>query len=444
LSKHEHFEQLCVLATSGQLSATESDMLSRHLVECDRCRSLLKDARFLSDLVIPQVLHVSRSDRRVPNDMRERFLARAAAEGLKIQAGPSLVTASSSDGDQQPQPAHTGSRRFTWPNIVPGSLCSWRVWATTATLCVACFVIGLRVETPFRSALLRDAIPSSEQDSAQQDPVHRLPPGAGLAKAGLDSNLERTRALSAEKDQLARQVAGLAQQVRSVEKESQQAALAMMQQLATAKFHAEQDHDALAQRVAELNTRAEDLQSQLDAARQQESLADADLRTARAKTVEYSTRVNLLQAQLQNQEAAALPNPNEVSNLVAARNLHIIDVYDSNLTGKRQVAFGRVFYVEGRSLVFYAYDLASARGQKNFTFHLWGEKVGSKETTLSLGILQSDDPQERRWALTCNNPNLLAKINSVYVTAESSDRERTSPHGARVLYAYFGSQPNHP
>jgi len=33
--------------------------------------------------------------------------------------------------------------------------------------------------------------------------------------------------------------------------------------------------------------------------------------------------------------------------LVAARNLHIVDVYDADPSGKRQRAFGRVFYTEG-------------------------------------------------------------------------------------------------
>jgi hypothetical protein len=129
---------------------------------------------------------------------------------------------------------------------------------------------------------------------------------------------------------------------------------------------------------------------------------------------------------------------------VAARNLHIIDVYDSNAHGKRGRAFGRVFYVEGRSLVFYAYDLPAAHSQKNISFHLWGEKAGSGETTLSLGVLHDDDPREQRWALTCNDPNLLAKINSVYVTAESPGKPNDAPNGPRVLYAYFGAPPNHP
>ncbi len=218
----------------------------------------------------------------------------------------------------------------------------------------------------------------------------------------------------------------------------------MHEQVAIAKTNAERDRNDLLKQVAVLNTRTTELQSQLSAAHLQQSLADVELHDSRSKNVEYSARLDSLQTKLQNLEAAPLPDPNEVSGLVAARNLHIVDVYDSNSGGQRQRAFGRVFYVEGRSLVFYAYDLTGAYQKKNITFHLWGEKVGSKETTLSLGVLHNDDLQERRWALTCNDPGLLAKINSVYVTAESSGKQYDRPRGSRVLYAYFGSRPNHP
>jgi hypothetical protein len=46
--------------------------------------------------------------------------------------------------------------------------------------------------------------------------------------------------------------------------------------------------------------------------------------------------------------------------------------------------------------------------------------------------------------LVFDDPNVLAKINSVFVTAESASRRDSAPHGKKVLYAYFGSSPNHP
>ncbi|MGD0732981.1 MAG: hypothetical protein ABR956_17080 [Terracidiphilus sp.] len=262
--------------------------------------------------------------------------------------------------------------------------------------------------------------------------------------SAIDAERDRLRALTAERDQLAKQIARLDLQLEAAQKEKQKAEASLQQQLSQVQSSAARDRDVLIRQSTDANARAVDLQSQLAAARQQQSLADADLKNARAKTAEYSARLDLVQGQMRNQEAAPLPSADEVGSLVAARNLHIIDVYDSNAAGQRQHAFGRVFYVEGRSLVFYAYDLSAAQAQKNITFHLWGEKAGSKETTLSLGVLHDDDPRERRWALTFDDPKVLAKINSVYVTAESASKQSDAPHGPRVLYAYFGAQPNHP
>jgi hypothetical protein len=135
----------------------------------------------------------------------------------------------------------------------------------------------------------------------------------------------------------------------------------------------------------------------------------------------------------------------EIGDLMAARSLHIVDVYDADPNGKRQRSFGRVFYIEGKSLVFYAYDLDdSGRFKANVVFHVWGGKAGVKQVTHSLGILHKDDAGQNRWAMTFDDPNVLGQINSVFVTAESASKHYDEPHGKKVLYAYFGSPPNHP
>jgi len=135
----------------------------------------------------------------------------------------------------------------------------------------------------------------------------------------------------------------------------------------------------------------------------------------------------------------------EMGDLVAARNLHIVDVYDADPNGRRQKSFGRVFYIEGKSLVFYAYDLDDSHQFKaSVVFHVWGGKAGVKEVTHSLGILRKDDVGQARWAMTFDDPNVLSQINSVFVTAESANKHYDEPHGKKVLFAYFGSQPNHP
>jgi hypothetical protein len=419
---------------SGQLSAAESDLLNQHLVECNTCRTFLKDAQFISDRVIPQALDAFRGETRVPGGMRDRFLARAAGQGLKIQAGVPVAMAPAAEPPGQERVA-TWPRRFLGSNRVFAALHSPQAWAIVGFACVACVVLGLVV----RNTSVAGGRGGSDS-SASPAPRLQTTPTAVPAHATAD----RLRALTIEHDQLAFKLADLDQQLQAAEKEKQQTESKLQQQLAEAQSDAARDHQASTEQAAVLTARVADLQSQLDTTRQQESLATAELRNARANTSEYAARLDLMQAQLRNQDAAPPPVPSEASSLVAARNLHIIDVYDSNANGKRGRAFGRVFYVEGRSLVFYAYDLPVVRAQKNISFHLWGEKVGSSQMTLSLGVLHDDDPRERRWALTCNDQAVLAKINSVYVTAEPPGKPNAAPSGPRVLYAYFGAPPNHP
>jgi hypothetical protein len=46
----------------------------------------------------------------------------------------------------------------------------------------------------------------------------------------------------------------------------------------------------------------------------------------------------------------------DVYDLMGVRSLHIIDVRDANGAGKNQKFFGRIFYTEGKSLIFYVFD----------------------------------------------------------------------------------------
>lgn len=383
---------------------------------------------------MPQILHVFRDETRVPAKMRDRFLARAAREGVKIQAGPPVAVAPVAEPELRER-ATALPRGFLGVSRIFAALRPSPAWAVVGSAGLACFVLGLAVRTvPFsasRGITHASALPAPR--------LHSVP-----AAIPVNTDAEQLRALTAEQDRLARHIADLARHLRAVREEKQQTESALRQQLATVRSNAAHDRQVLTQQATAQNARAANLESQLAAARQQLSLATADLTNMRAETSEYSARLDLLQMQLRDQEAAALPVPNAVSSLVAARNLHIVDVYDSSADGKRGRPFGRVFYVEGRSLVFYAYDLPVARARKkNISFHLWGEKLGT-QITLSLGVLHDDDPRDRRWALTCSNPAILAKIDSVYVTAESPGKPGDSPRGPRVLYAYFGMPPNHP
>jgi hypothetical protein len=127
--------------------------------------------------------------------------------------------------------------------------------------------------------------------------------------------------------------------------------------------------------------------------------------------------------------------------ILAARNLHIIDVYDADGNGKRKKSFGRLFYEEGKRFGLLAYDLSDA-SHPTPHFYAWGTDKGDPHFVARLGILHNDGNGEGRWELTFENSGVLAKIDSVFVTAESKDVAK--PKGRRVLFAVLGGVPNHP
>ena len=231
---------------------------------------------------------------------------------------------------------------------------------------------------------------------------------------------------------------------------SQSEKQSLSDQLTTAK-------DELAALTTQLKSAAEHSSAQLQDA--QNNVATLQSRTEALSERLAESEVKLgIQKQMREELAAKLDTTEEelrrqndlksakleLGDLAASRNLHIVDVYDADSNGKRQRSFGRVFYIEGKSLVFYAYDLdAPGQFKANTVFHVWGEKAGIKEVAHSLGILHKDDGQSR-WAMTFDDPTVLIKINSVFVTTEVASKRYNEPHGKKVLYAYWGNQPNHP
>jgi hypothetical protein len=190
-------------------------------------------------------------------------------------------------------------------------------------------------------------------------------------------------------------------------------------------------------RIVELEGEVQKARSEKNASDTTLALQEAELRELRKQVSDQFT------ALAEQQELAE--KGSDVRDLVVARNLHIIDVHDRDGNGKSQRAFGRIFYTEGKSLIFYAYDLADPRKlDAKVSFCVWGERLGAESPIRSLGIFHDDDVKDGRWVLTFDDPQVLAQINSVFVTAESSKKAIKEPGGRRVLFAFLGDEPNHP
>ena len=267
-------------------------------------------------------------------------------------------------------------------------------------------------------------------------PPHSPEPDA--SKLQLIDSLKRGRAdsqlhLEALGAELARAQSESAQLTRELASATDRAS-------AGARFEAE--FRAQAVRVQNAEDHVRQLQADLNTEREHRRRLEVASLLA-PSNAKAEARIAKLESQLQR-DREAKPDPGEFAQLVAARNLHIVDVYDTASNGQRQRSFGRVFYVEGRSLVFYAYDLAGQpRANTKVTFHVWGEKASVTSTTYNLGILRGDGEGQGRWLLTFDDPNVLNRINAVYVTAEAGTTGGHEPRGRKILYAFLGSA-NHP
>jgi hypothetical protein len=82
-AKHAEYEVLCALAASGQLTGSELAELYAHSQTCPSCNDrLLEIAQVSAQLFCAHAMSQPRSQ--MPNDMLDRFIARANNEGIPL------------------------------------------------------------------------------------------------------------------------------------------------------------------------------------------------------------------------------------------------------------------------------------------------------------------------------------------------------------------------
>src|SRR5260221_12010772 len=139
-----------------------------------------------------------------------------------------------------------------------------------------------------------------------------------------------------------------------------------------------------------------------------------------------------------------LATDRDIRDILGARSLQMIDVYDVSSEGKFERPFGRIFYTEGKSLIFYAFDLDQQKGLKHgATFQAWGQKGEGKEAAHSLGAFYMDDPSQNRWVLKVDDSKTLSRIDYVFVT-DGARKEGVRPKGKPLLSAFLTTAANRP
>jgi len=210
-----------------------------------------------------------------------------------------------------------------------------------------------------------------------------------------------------------------------------------------------QESEQWKDQAEQLQSKSQQDQQQLGQVRTQVEKLSKNNDQLTASLVAQQFHIKDLSEEVESQKAAVererqlTAAAGDVRELMSARNLHIIDVADLDGEGKSKKSFGRVFYTEGRSLIFYAFDLSQKGSASKVSFQAWGQGQSTSTSIKNLGVFQVDDQVQKRWVLRVDNPELLKSVESVFVTVEPSPG-RDKPSGKKLLYAYLGSQANHP
>ena len=149
--------------------------------------------------------------------------------------------------------------------------------------------------------------------------------------------------------------------------------------------------------LSQLAEQRDKLASQLRDAEQSYQIVQAQLTTLRAehdrvllRTTSLESKIDELMATSRDQDRRLrdneqyLASDRDIRELMGARKLYIADVFDVDSGSRTRKPFGRVFYTQSKSLIFYAFDLDHEPGVKNASaFQVWGKRdieVGRKRT----------------------------------------------------------------
>lgn len=421
MSGHDEYRELGALAAIGQISASEHEDLSAHIRECTECREAYADYSRILRHDLPQAnparFRGKQSSLHPATDaeLRERFLARARAHGAEFS--------------QEVEPV---DGRELAPDRKPAAAWGWK-WALATGAAVVVIAAGL-------------ALPFALHD--------KKPVAAPATNAPVQVSQDAT--LRKQIDEAARKIAELNDELATLSARDSNLAGTLKERdarLAEAKRDLDRLSAALSQVRSENSTltasRDRDQSVVADLKKQVQTLEGSNANSV-AVMVELQDKIRLLNVALEQQSEKLIMErqlslvSSDVRQLMGARNLHIIDVHDVNGAGRSAKSFGRVFYSEGQSLVFYAFDLPNGKlTPAKYNFQAWGQQEGQVQSVRNLGTFSVDDREQHRWVLKVSDSSLLRGIDSVFVTAEAVG-DANLPRGKRILYAYLAPKPNHP
>lgn len=419
------YEELCALAAIGELSSSEFEELQKHLAECEDCRQVYADFRRVSgeDLgLVAALKHSERTTQEVesvldPNASFARLLDRATREradrATETKARAPMLESQSL------------RNRFA----------SWILWLRRPALSygsLGLILCALAAVGAYRS---REA--------------QRTPTLQGLTNA-VSEWKNRASAIAAEEKSASESLHQVAAERESLRKtladaEAKYAALDLRERTLEAELASERAQlDHKGQELEAAQSTSEERNKEIAALETQ--VQNAAQRTEEQRRIAESleSKLQLVQHQGANTPESQGFGDADAKELFGARDLHIVDVYDVDTKGNTRRSYGRVYYVEKKLLIFYAFDLEDKKHNRAAAgFQAWGYRQPSDGQPQSLGLFDVDDASANRWVLRVNNSRVLERIDAVFVTLEPPDGS-PSPRGRRLLYANLAGPANHP
>jgi len=424
LDDHQKFKELAALAQRrGALTDNERQELVRHLGGCAPCREAYAEYSLIGAEGMPFLAeaygYTERSSEEW-DDRPTRHRLLALIGGAERPISPATK-------------AEVLRMRRTY---LPRTAAVWAAVAACVLIAVAlgAYHLGGHARLMEDQALL--APPAPLQDLASEK------------KASDDLIAQQTAQVS----RLELQVSASQQEVTRL-RDTLHAVEVRSAALSTAK--AERDQEYL--QVADQRDK---LARQLHEAEQAYQLVQAELTTLREehdrillRTTSLELKIDELSASARDQDRRLkddeqfLSSDRDIRELMGARKLYIADVFDVDSGSRTRKPFGRVFYTQSKSLIFYAFDLDHEPGVKNASaFQVWGQRdaeSGEQKHATNLGILYMDSESNRRWVLRLDDPKQLAEIDAVFVTVEPHGGSQ-KPTGKPFLYALLRKEANHP
>ena len=433
MQPHEKFLELGALSTSGDLTEEEHRELEAHLSGCAECRQALKEFESAVDVGIPLLSSILAG---TPAEQTE------LNRSLRVES--SLSTVSGSGGGQAGRnPGDDGKRAFAFahrdcdrPTRVNWNYV-WLPFAACVALSVALATYTYRVGRNRHSEVIPTSSPSSASASAEA--IEQQMSDAGHERQVLKAELVgRDKAIADLRRQIEQQSASL-EQMKTAQANLEQS----IQTDETEKERVAEERTALAQKLDVAQASIQEIQAELESARQVRSQGEAQDGSLEAQIKDLNGQLRDREQTINKQEDL-LSHDRDIRDLMGARDLYIAEVYDVGRDGATQKPCGRVFYTKGKSLVFYAYDLDEQPGVRNArTFQAWGRRGADMKEALNLGIFFEDNAAKKRWVVKFDDAKSLEQIDAVFVTIEPNGGSH-KPSGKPLLFAYLKVDANHP